>query len=76
MATYLHLLKTDSSPSALGVIAEQARDGASKVVVVLTDQAPAPSLPPEVTRHRLGPGGLDHDALLDLIFSSDRVIAW
>jgi hypothetical protein len=58
------------------VIAEQARDSASRVVVVVIDDAPAPALPPEVTRHRLGPGGLDHDGLLDLIFSSDHVVAW
>jgi hypothetical protein len=76
VATYLHLLKIDSSPAALPVIAEQARDGASRVVVVQTDDAPAPTLPPAVARHRLGPGDLDHDALLDLIFSSDHVVAW
>jgi hypothetical protein len=76
MATYLHLLRSDSSPAALPVISEQAREGARRVVVVQMDDAPAPLLPPEVTRHRLGPGGLDHDALLDLIFSSDHVIAW
>jgi hypothetical protein len=76
MATYLHLLRSDSSPAALPVIAEQARDTASRVVVVQTDDAPPAALPVEVTRHRLGPGGLDHDALLDLIFSSDHVVAW
>jgi hypothetical protein len=74
MATYL--LRSDSSPAALPAIAEQAREGASRVVVVLTGDAPAPALPPEVTRHRLGPDGIDYDGLLDLIFSCDHVVAW
>jgi hypothetical protein len=76
MATRLHLLRAESSPAALPVIAEQARDQASRIVVVQTDGAPPPPLPPGVTGLRLGVDGLDHDALLDLIFTSDDVIAW
>jgi hypothetical protein len=76
VATHLHLLRADSSPAALPVIAEQARDETSRIVVVQTDGAPAPPLPPGVTGLRLGPDGLDHNALLDLIFTSDDVIAW
>jgi hypothetical protein len=76
LATYLHLLRADSSPVALPLIAEQAGQEPGGVVVVQTDDAPAPALPAGVALHRLGHGDLDHDALLDLIFASDHVIAW
>jgi hypothetical protein len=72
---YLHLLRSDSSPAALPLIAEQAREDGSRVVVVQTDDAPPPALPPGVIHQRLG-HGLDHDGLLDLIFVSDHVISW
>ncbi|HVQ75887.1 MAG TPA: hypothetical protein VMT79_10160 [Candidatus Binatia bacterium] len=76
MSTVLHLLRADSSAAALPAIAEGARDQSQHIIVVLTDGAPPPPLPAGIACHRLGPGGLDHAALLDLIFTSDRVIAW
>ena len=43
--------------------------------MVLLDGAAPPALPPGVPLRRLG-RDLDHDQLLDLIFSHDHVIAW
>jgi len=76
VAAFLHLLRRDSSPAALPVIAAQARAGAEAVMVVQLDDAPAPALPDGVAWRRLGPGDLDHASLLDLVFASDHVIAW
>lgn len=76
MPSVLHLLKRDSPPLAVPVIAAQCREPDTRVTVVLLDAAPEPALPAPARLHRLAPGDLDHSGLLDLIFTSDRVVAW
>jgi hypothetical protein len=74
MARYLHLVRADVGPLAGSVIA-RSEPGAQITVVVLDGSAPPP-LPESARLFRLGPGGLDYPALLDLIFESDHVISW
>ena len=74
MARYLHLVRADAGPLAGPVIA-RAEPGAQITVVVLDGSAPPP-LPEGARLLRLGPGGLDYPALLDLIFEADHVISW
>ena len=76
MPSHLHLLKADSGLLAAPVIESAARQPHTSVTVVLLDDTGAPALPPGVRVLRLGAGGLDHAALLDLIFESDHVISW
>lgn len=75
MARVLHLLKADAHAGAGTLIGESLREPGDHVTVVLLDDTPPPPLPAGVPLRRLG-HDLDHDALLDLIFESDRVIAW
>jgi hypothetical protein len=76
MATFLHLLKTDTSPLALPVIEENRREPGARITVVLLGAAPAPALPADITVRRLAEGDLDYSSLLDLIFATDHVITW
>jgi hypothetical protein len=76
MPSLLHLVSADAGPLAAPVIERTAGEPDTAVTVVLLDGAGAPTLPPTVRVLRLGSGGLDYAALLDLIFASDRVIAW
>jgi len=76
MARHLYLLTTEASPLAVAAIASAARQPDASVTVVLPDGMPEPALPGGARVLRLGAGGLDHGALLELIFSSDHVIAW
>lgn len=75
MARLLHLLKADSPDHAAAVIAESLREPGAEGTVVLLDGVAPPALPPGVPLLRLGLD-LDHDQLLDLIFSHHHVIAW
>jgi hypothetical protein len=75
MASVLHLVKADSAPVAPAVIAEEAGGPDTSVTVVLLDDTPAPALPATTRVRRLG-HDLDHDGLLELIFSHDRVVSW
>jgi hypothetical protein len=74
MARALHLLKGEDPALALATIAAQLRDH-DTVTVVLLHGAPAPALPAGVAVRRLS-ADLTHGQLLELIFASDRVIAW
>ncbi len=74
MARALHLLKGEDPALALATIAAQLRDH-DTVTVVLLHGAPAPALPAGVAVRRLS-ADLTHGQLLELIFVSDRVIAW
>ena len=76
MATFLHLLKGDSTALAAHVIATTCREPGAEVTVILLDGAALPALPPAVRVRRLADGDLDHSGLLDLIFASDHVITW
>ena len=73
---HLHLLKPDAGPLAGPVIASDAGSGDVAVTVVLLDGAAAPALPAAARVLTLGANGLDHAALLNLIFESDRVTVW
>lgn len=74
VGTFLHLVRGDSLPLAVKVIAAQCQQGA--VTVVLLDEAPDPDLPEGVTVRRLRDGDLDYAALLGLMFAADHVVAW
>jgi len=76
MATFLHLIKGDSTGLAGPVIEASRRDPDTHVTVVLLDGAAAPALPAGVTLRRLADGDLDYPGLLDLIFAHDHVITW
>ncbi|MGH7315391.1 MAG: hypothetical protein ACREI6_07680 [Candidatus Rokuibacteriota bacterium] len=76
MATFLHLVKSDSAELAGSVIESNLHEAGARVTVVLLDGAAAPPLPAGVTARRLAPGDLDYPSLLDLIFAHDHVIAW
>ncbi|HXJ82582.1 MAG TPA: hypothetical protein VMS64_28335 [Candidatus Methylomirabilis sp.] len=76
MATFLHLLKTDSASPAASVIACNAREPDAAVTVVVLDGAAPPALPPSVRVRRLAADDLDYSGLLDLIFANDHVITW
>jgi hypothetical protein len=73
---YLHLLTADPAPLAGAIIARQGAEPDAHVTVVLLADAPAPALPGGVAVARLGEAGLDHAALLALIFASDSVTVW
>ncbi len=74
MPSFLHLVKGDSPPVASAVIERNVREPGAHVTVVLLDGAPE-ALPAGAAVKRLG-SDLDYDALLDLIFESDHVVAW
>jgi hypothetical protein len=76
MATFLHLLKGDSSSLATSVIEANRSEPGARLTVVLLDDTAAPAFPPDVTVRRLAPDDLDHAGLLDLIFEADRVVTW
>ncbi|HKA63958.1 MAG TPA: hypothetical protein VKH83_16095 [Methylomirabilota bacterium] len=76
MAGFLHLVKGDSASLAASVIEANRREPNARVTVVLLDGAAAPSLPADVTVHRLADGELDYAGLLDLIFAHDHVVTW
>jgi hypothetical protein len=76
MASHLHLLTVEASPLAVAAIASAAGQPEASVTVVLLDGVPEPPLPAGARVLRLGAGGLDHGALVELIFSSDHVISW
>ena len=73
MAAVVHLLKGDP-PLARAVIDQHVSAGDHVTVVVLPGSA-APELPALVEVRRLD-GDLTYSALLDLIFSADRVVTW
>jgi len=74
MASFLHLLKSDSPPLATEVIERNLREPGASVTVVLLDGARAPvSAGAEVKRFG---SDLDYNTLLDLIFESDHVVTW
>jgi hypothetical protein len=75
-ARHLHLLKPDAGALAASVIETDARAADAAVTVVLLDGAPAPRLPAGARVLTLGENGLDHAALLALVFESDRVTVW
>lgn len=74
MPRFLHLIKRDSPPLAPHLVARQLQEPGAEVTVVLLDGA-VPALPAGVAVKRLG-ADLDHDTLLDLIFTSDHVVTW
>jgi hypothetical protein len=76
MASFLHLIKGDSSDLAAPVIAANLTEPEARVTVVLLEGATAPPLPAGVAVRRLGTGDLDYASLLDLIFAHDHVISW
>lgn len=76
MATFLHLLKSDSPALAVPVIAGNCREPGAEVTVVLLDGPTSPALPPAVRIRRLAVDDLDYSGLLDLIFESDHVVSW
>jgi len=76
MTTFLHLVKHDSIAAAAAVIEANAREPHATVTVVLLDAIPALALSEAVHVRRLAADDLDHSTLLDLIFESDRVVAW
>jgi hypothetical protein len=76
MATFLHLLKADSSALALPVIEQHRREPGARVTVVLLDAGAPGPVPAGVAVRRLEPGDLDYPGLLDLIFASDHVLTW
>ncbi len=75
MATFLHLLRTDSAALAAPVIESHRQEPGAEVTVVLLDGVTMSTLPPGIGLRRLG-ADLDYSALLDLIFQSDHVISW
>ena len=76
MSRFLHILKGDSTALALPVIAENCRQPAAAVTVVLLEGAPPFTLPPAARIRRFAEGALDYASLLDLIFESDHVVTW
>jgi hypothetical protein len=76
MASFLHLIKGDSSDLATPVVASNLAEPDARVTVVLLEGATAPPLPVGVTVRRLAAGDLDYAGLLDLIFAHDHVITW
>jgi len=76
MASFLHLIKGDSSDLAAPVIASNLTEPGARVTVVLLGEAAAPALPADVTVRRLADGDLDYAGLLDLIFAHDHVVTW
>jgi hypothetical protein len=82
MPRILHLVKDPANRTPLAVIAEQARDPANELAIVLMQAATTlrEPLPGEV--FRLGDGqespypAIDHGHLLDLIFAADTVVTW
>ena len=74
MRSFLHLVKGDSPPLANAVIERNLREPGARVTIVLLDGARAPVSAGAAVK-RLGLD-LDYDALLDLIFDSDHVVAW
>jgi hypothetical protein len=74
MSRFLHLINRDTLPLATDLVARQLQEPGADVTVVLLDGA-APALPAGVAVKRLG-ADLDHDTLLDLIFTSDHVVTW
>lgn len=87
MPHILHLIKDPSNRTAFEVVAQQARDPAITLSVVLLQEAvhvPGP-LPGKVYRldegRRNGSSGspypsITHSRLLDLIFAADTVVTW
>lgn len=75
MASFLHLIKGDSSDLAAAVVASNATDPDARVTVVLLEGAVPPALPDGVAVHRVD-GDLDYAGLLELIFAHDHVITW
>jgi hypothetical protein len=74
MAAALHLLEAGDATPALDVIAAQVAAG-DHVTVILLPGAPAPALPADVALRRV-PDDLAWEALVDLIFAADHVVAW
>lgn len=74
MPLVLHLVKSAPDALALETIRRQLQAG-DQVTVALLDAAGTGALPPGVTARRV-PAELTWDELLELIFASDRVIAW
>jgi hypothetical protein len=81
----LHLIKDPANPMPFTVLAEQARDPANVLTVVLLQAAVVlrEPLPGQVFRLATsGNGGaspypaIDHARLLDLIFDADTVVSW
>lgn len=71
--TVLHILG-DRDPTLARAVMEAALAAGDTVGAALVGEA-APALPAGVRVHRVaGPAGWD--ALLDLIFGADQVIAW
>jgi hypothetical protein len=73
MPTVLHLLKGHPSDLAVAAIERGVAAGDS-VTVALLEGAPGASLPGVAVRRV--PDDLSYADLLDLVFGSDRVIAW
>jgi hypothetical protein len=73
MAAVLHLLKTPT-PLAVDVITRQRAAG-DDVTVALLPGAGEVRLPPDLSPRRV-PDQLSFDALLELIYAADQVIAW
>jgi hypothetical protein len=81
----LHLIKDPANQTPFTVLAEQARDPANTLTVVLLQQAAAlrEALPGQVFRLAEQDNGshspyppIDHSRLLDLIFEADTVVTW
>jgi hypothetical protein len=80
----LHLLKDPANRTPLAVIAEQARDPANRLAIVLLQAATRfrDPLPGDVYRLSDSDGNgssypaIDHGRLLDLIFAADTVVTW
>jgi hypothetical protein len=81
----LHLIKDPANRTPFTVLAEQARDPANALTVVLLQQAVALAepLPGQVFKLAAsGNGGaspypaIDHARLLELIFEADTVVIW
>jgi hypothetical protein len=75
MPAVLHLLTRADDARALSAIEREREDADTRVEIVLLPGATAPALPAGLTARRV-PDDLSYDELLDLIFSSDQVIAW
>ncbi len=85
MPRLLHLIKDPTNRTPFTVLAEQARDPANVLTVVLLQQAVAvrEPLPGQVFRLAESDNGssspylaIDHARLLDLIFDADTVVSW